>query len=897
MQNMNAFTFIYILTFLTTFCGAFKCSTSNEAFNDSYVCDGKVDCYDDCSDELTCGINTKFYPCPNGCVALLPLSTCLKGVKCPRFCDGVSQCSDGSDELKLGFGFKCVVQTFIEQSANRCILPQFYIKRWESVNQPRETICAAGEDKACYDVTNDDVYFDYQQCWQCEDSTVIQRQQICDGVFDCQDLTDECLCEADDVTLNGVCDVILSNKHKCGLEEVPCMDLSHCINKTSICNGIIDCVDGWDEEDCERVIQTTERISNYECQGGYALDETVVACDGRPDCLHLDDECSRTCEDDPEYCNYFLPLVLRLKFSNSCIIHIDELCNGMDECYNGEDERHCPFLTPCSPNNITMGQYDHIFQKCDLILHCENGADELSCSNSTHFYCDDNTTIISVRRVYDGVFDCSDFTDECSFSDTSISSVTMMIKEPALRACVWIILAFALAGNVAVIIKTAREVWVILRGKSHSVNKLKLIHKTMVLNLSVGDVLMAFYLCIIASKDIEFSNEYCKHELKWLSSATCSVAGILSMISSQSTVLLMAMMTTYRLHGVLRPFRTEGVSIKFLLLVLLFIWTVSAMVAILPITPSLQRIFVSKYVLNQPFIKNSSITLTQMQDLVGRLNNLSNTKYLLDQYNPVGSFQSIFYKENHNHLSQTSTGVLGFYSSNSVCLPNLFGTYNDAWSSFTFTLVMVDLLLFIYLLVGYIIIYRATLPNEITRSCNTDADARVREDRVLWMRITSLIFTDFLCWVPICIMSLLSYRGVMLPGIVYRFAAIVLFPINSAFNPWLYSTVPVFPKLNFRSWFNKKRKVFRYSVKTDGQNIPAIQMTAIHQLQVPTSLHHQRNLKTQEFRVPQNNLTTIWSCFSVRPFTQGSTNDLVGSSICLSSYNRSADSATVATEI
>ncbi|XP_078490849.1 uncharacterized protein LOC144746999 [Ciona intestinalis] len=296
MQKMKAFTFIYILTFWMTFCEAFKCTTTNEAFNDSYVCDGKIDCSGDCNAELVCGLNTKFYPCPNGCIALLPSATCREGIKCPRFCDGEPECSDGSDELKLGFGFKCVVQTYIDQSVNRCILPQFYIKRWDSITQPRETICAAGEDKACYDVTNDDVYFDYQQCWQCEDGTVIQRQQICDGVFDCQDLTDECLCEADDVTLNGVCDVILSNEHNCGIEEVPCMDLMHCINRTSICNGVIDCSDGWDEQYCERVFQTTERISNYACQDGYALDKTVVACDGRPDCLKLDDECGNACK-------------------------------------------------------------------------------------------------------------------------------------------------------------------------------------------------------------------------------------------------------------------------------------------------------------------------------------------------------------------------------------------------------------------------------------------------------------------------------------------------------------------------------------------------------------------------------------------------------------------------
>ena len=65
---------------------------------------------------------------------------------------------------------------------------------------------------------------------------------------------------------------------------------------------------------------------------------------------------------------------------------------------------------------------------------------------------------------------------------------------------------------------------------------------------------------------------------------------------------------------------------------------------------------------------------------------------------------------------------------------------------------------------------------------------RSKENRTLWGKIMRLIFTNFCCWIPICIMTFVSYGGVDLPPIIYSITAILLIPINSAANPWLYSS-------------------------------------------------------------------------------------------------------------
>ena len=65
---------------------------------------------------------------------------------------------------------------------------------------------------------------------------------------------------------------------------------------------------------------------------------------------------------------------------------------------------------------------------------------------------------------------------------------------------------------------------------------------------------------------------------------------------------------------------------------------------------------------------------------------------------------------------------------------------------------------------------------------------RSKEDHALSLKIARLIFTDFICWIPICVMAFISFAKIPLPDMVYPVTAIVLIPINSATNPWLYSS-------------------------------------------------------------------------------------------------------------
>ena len=57
------------------------------------------------------------------------------------------------------------------------------------------------------------------------------------------------------------------------------------------------------------------------------------------------------------------------------------------------------------------------------------------------------------------------------------------------------------------------------------------------------------------------------------------------------------------------------------------------------------------------------------------------------------------------------------------------------------------------------------------------------------LRVFLIIITDMSCWLPVIIMSIISYSGYKLDGEVLPYSAIIILPINSAINPIIYSGI------------------------------------------------------------------------------------------------------------
>ena len=214
-------------------------------------CDGFPDC-GSCSDERNCENSALFF-CNEGksCVDFVTFNRneCKRGDihGCPLFCDGISHCDDGADEKVDGFGFKCITNsnsTSQIKHTSACLIPQNYLIQYLH----KIKLCDNGADN-CFNVTNNLKIFDPALCWTCLDGTIIQRKQVCDKVFDCPDLSDECLCLRNNSNKIPICNDLLSNPN-CTTGEVGCGFTGKCINVSQICDGFEDCENGADEVLC-----------------------------------------------------------------------------------------------------------------------------------------------------------------------------------------------------------------------------------------------------------------------------------------------------------------------------------------------------------------------------------------------------------------------------------------------------------------------------------------------------------------------------------------------------------------------------------------------------------------------------------------------------------------------
>ena len=104
-------------------------------------------------------------------------------------------------------------------------------------------------------------------------------------------------------------------------------------------------------------------------------------------------------------------------------------------------------------------------------------------------------------------------------------------------------------------------------------------------------------------------------------------------------------------------------------------------------------------------------------------------------------------------------------------------------------------------------------------SCSSVDETRSKENKKLWEKIMSLIVTDFICWIPICTMAFLSFSGSNLPDLAYPVTAVLLIPINSAVNPWLYSSFLTNCSSRFYQaimhFFKRKRKTKTTSIRSE----------------------------------------------------------------------------------
>ena len=215
------------------------------------------------------------------------------------------------------------------------------------------------------------------------------------------------------------------------------------------------------------------------------------------------------------------------------------------------------------------------------------------------------------------------------------------------------------------------------------------VHSFLIKNLSVADFLMGVYLLIIASQDVRFRGQYIIHEKTWRSSALCDMCGVLSMLSSEVSVLILSTVTLDRYMCIMHPLKIRRRrSIKAAWVLSFFTWAFWITITVLP-------------------------------------------------------------------LSSISYFGHRFYSDNGVCLPlHIHDPFAQGWEFSAFLFIGVNTSAFTFIVYAYVRMLLVIRSSKLSlRSTQGNLD------QSLVQRFFLIVLTDFLCWMPIIVIKVLSLSG------------------------------------------------------------------------------------------------------------------------------------------
>uniref|UniRef100_A0A8C2XH71 Relaxin family peptide receptor 1 n=1 Tax=Cyclopterus lumpus TaxID=8103 RepID=A0A8C2XH71_CYCLU len=147
-----------------------------------------------------------------------------------------------------------------------------------------------------------------------------------------------------------------------------------------------------------------------------------------------------------------------------------------------------------------------------------------------------------------------------------------------------------------------------------------------------------------------------------------------------------------------------------------------------------------------------------------------------------------------------------FYGTNGVCFPLHSEQPETLWAHVYSIVIFLGLNLVAFLII--VLSYASMFYNiQRTGTQATKYSNHIKKEVTIAKRFFSIVITDSLCWIPIFILKILSLLQVEIPGTISSWVVIFILPINSALNPILYTlTTRPFKETILQVWANYRQR-------------------------------------------------------------------------------------------
>ena len=413
---------------------------------------------------------------------------------------------------------------------------------------------------------------------------------------------------------------------------------------------------------------------------------------------------------------------------------------------------------------------------CNLIDDCGDGTDEDSCDN--HFTCNVKSyfskSYIPLSSVCDGHYDCLDFSDESSCCHR------MLIKDRLLMISSWIIGTLSLMLNGVI---QVRNVYTMKSIKTSSA----LMDRILLTLISFGDWLIGGYLFIVAVIDVYFGNGFCFKQADWLSSSSCSILGVVSTLGSQISLFSMTILSVTRLYRICQGLSIPGPVnkkyIAFVSVITLVIISSSIIIAMIPLAPYFENTFINALYFPHINFLRGFTTKKGLTSVLSSYYGRIKLKVFNLSWNNLRSLIYGMFTPTYGSVSHRS---IGFYGNDPVCLFKFFVSSDEPQAVYSWTLLAVNFICFVVISISYLIVFAITSISSSSLSHGGTGDPFRHRSYRLQRKISIIIFTDFICWVPFIIICLLHTLGVINASPWYALLSILILPVNSVINPLLY---------------------------------------------------------------------------------------------------------------